>query len=71
MCKVILELFDRITFQNLASRMNSLQKRCASALYNLVSIKHNKEFCFTRGRVHLVFVFYHNETVFRASEGTK
>ena len=38
---------------------------------NLVSIKHNKEFCFTRGRVHLVFVFYNNETVFRASEETK
>jgi len=31
MYKVLLELFDKITFQKLASRMNILQKRCADA----------------------------------------
>ena len=39
--------------------MDILQKKCADAFANdLLLIKHNKEFCLTRRRVHPVFVVH-------------
>ena len=60
MYKVVLYLLDKITFNKISQPYEYFAKRgMQSPLQNsLLLIKHNKEFCLTRGRVYLVFVVH-------------